>query len=45
MSGTFSFMAGEVPLYGCFGGIFGLLVAIGVLYGDMEFVLFFAIGI
>jgi membrane associated rhomboid family serine protease len=45
MSGTFSFMAGEVPLYGCFGGIFGLLVAIGVLYGDMEFLLFFAIGI
>lgn len=34
-----------VPLYGCFGGIFGLLVAIGVLYGDMEFLLFFTIGI
>jgi membrane associated rhomboid family serine protease len=28
------------PLYGCFGGIFGLLIAIGVLYGDMEFMLF-----
>jgi membrane associated rhomboid family serine protease len=35
----------EVPLYGCFGGIFGLLVAIGVLYGNMEFLLFFTIGI
>lgn len=34
-----------VPFYGCFGGIFGLLVAIGVLYGDMEFLLFFTIGI
>lgn len=34
-----------VPLYGCFGGIFGLLVAIGVLYGEMEFLLFFTIGI
>lgn len=34
-----------VALYGCFGGIFGLLVAIGTLYGDMEFLLFFAIGI
>jgi len=34
-----------VPLYGCFGGIFGLLVAIGLLYGDMEFLLFFTIGI
>ncbi len=33
------------PLYGCFGGIFGLLVAIGVLYGEMEFLLFFTIGI
>lgn len=28
------------PLYGCFGGIFGLLIAIGVLYGDTEFMLF-----
>ena len=34
-----------IPLYGCFGGIFGLLVAIGLLYGDMEFLLFFTIGI
>jgi len=32
-------------LTGCFGGIFGLLVAIGVLYGDVEFLLFFTIGI
>jgi membrane associated rhomboid family serine protease len=30
----------QVPLYGCFGGIFGLLVAIGVLYGDVQFMLF-----
>jgi membrane associated rhomboid family serine protease len=36
---------GMVPLYGCFGGIFGLLLAIGVLYGDVEFLLFFAIGL
>ena len=34
-----------VLLTGCFGGIFGLLIAIGLLYGDMEFLLFFAIGI
>lgn len=34
-----------VALYGCFGGIFGMLVAIGVLYGDTEFLLFFTIGI
>jgi membrane associated rhomboid family serine protease len=34
-----------VALYGCFGGIFGMLVAIGILYGDTEFLLFFTIGI
>ncbi|MGC1422770.1 MAG: rhomboid family intramembrane serine protease [Terracidiphilus sp.] len=33
------------PLYGCFGGIFGLLMAIGVLYGDVQFQMFFVIGI
>jgi membrane associated rhomboid family serine protease len=35
----------QTPLYGCFGGIFGLLVAIGILYGDVQFLLFFTIGI
>lgn len=30
----------QVPLYGSFGGIFGMIVAIGILYGDMEFMLF-----
>ncbi len=29
-----------LPLYGCFGGIFGLLAAIGLLYGDTQFMLF-----
>jgi membrane associated rhomboid family serine protease len=28
------------PITGCFGGIFGLLIAFGVLYGDLEFMLF-----
>jgi membrane associated rhomboid family serine protease len=32
-------------LTGCFGGIFGLLAAIGLLYGDVQFLLFFTIGI
>jgi hypothetical protein len=45
VSGTLGFALLEVPLYGCFGGIFGMLVAIGFLYGDMEFLLFFTIGI
>jgi membrane associated rhomboid family serine protease len=44
-SGTLGYSLPEVSLYGCFGGIFGLLVAIGALYGDMEFLLFFTIGI
>jgi membrane associated rhomboid family serine protease len=35
-----NFSSYEIPLYGCFGGIFGLLVAIGALYGDMQFLLF-----
>jgi membrane associated rhomboid family serine protease len=42
---TLGFSAAGSPLYGCFGGIFGLLVAIGALYGDVEFLLFFIIGI
>jgi len=34
------------PLYGCFGGVFGLLAAIALLYGDVQFMLFpFPIGI
>jgi membrane associated rhomboid family serine protease len=44
-SGTLGYPLRDVLLYGCGGGIFGLLVAIGVLYGDMEFLLFFTIGI
>jgi len=34
------FALAEVPLSGCVGGIFGLLVAIGALYGDVQFTLF-----
>jgi hypothetical protein len=44
-SGTFGYALPLAPLYGCFGGIFGLLAAIGTLYGDTEFLLFFTIGI
>jgi membrane associated rhomboid family serine protease len=35
----------QIPLYGCFGAIFGMLVAIGILYGDVQFLMFFVIGI
>jgi membrane associated rhomboid family serine protease len=34
------FSAEAVPLTGCFGGIFGLLAVIGVLHGDVQFMLF-----
>jgi membrane associated rhomboid family serine protease len=37
---VFGYSLPEIPLYGSFGGIFGLLVVIGVLYGDTEFMLF-----
>jgi membrane associated rhomboid family serine protease len=40
VGGTLRLALDQVPLYGCFGGIFGLLVAIGVLYGDVQFMLF-----
>ncbi len=44
-SGTLGYTLPLTPLFGCFGGIFGLLVVIGTLYGDTEFLLFFTIGI
>jgi len=44
-STTLGYGLPEIPLLGCFGGIFGLLIAIGVLYGDMEFLLFLTIPI
>jgi membrane associated rhomboid family serine protease len=45
VGGTLGIALLPIPLYGCFGGIFGILVAIGALYGDTEFLLFFTIGI
>jgi membrane associated rhomboid family serine protease len=34
-----------LAIYGCMGGIFGLMTAIAVLHGDLQFQLFFVIGI
>jgi membrane associated rhomboid family serine protease len=34
-----------IPIYGCLGGIFGALVAIGVLHGDTEFLLLFIFNV
>jgi len=44
-SGALGFPVAEIQLSGCVGGVFGLLVAIGLLYGDTQFLLFFVIGI
>jgi membrane associated rhomboid family serine protease len=30
----------QAALYGCYGGIFGLLIVFGILYADMEFMMF-----
>jgi len=32
-------------LYGCFGGVFGMMTAIGLLHGDAEFLLFFTFNV
>jgi membrane associated rhomboid family serine protease len=45
VGGTLGYAVGVTALYGCFGGIFGLLAAIGLLYGDTQFLMFFVIGI
>lgn len=45
VGGRMGMLTPEIPIYGCMGGVFGLLIAIGVLYGDTQFLLFFAIGI
>jgi len=39
-SWAFGFSLQQIPLYGSFGGAFGLLAAIGILYGDTQFMLF-----
>ena len=44
VGGTIGLPMVPIPLFGCFGGVFGMLAAIGLLYGDVEFLLFFAIG-
>lgn len=45
VGGTLGYTVGSPLLVGCFGGIFGLLAAIGLLYGDVQFLMFFVIGI
>lgn len=45
IAGAFGASVGEVQITGCQGGVFGLLVAVGILYGDVEFLLLFIVGI
>ena len=45
LSGKLNWSLAEMPLYGAMGAVFGMLIAIGVLYGDIEFLMFFVIGI
>lgn len=35
----------QMPLTGAIGAVFGMLIAIGVLYGDVQFLMFFVIAI
>jgi hypothetical protein len=44
-SGPLGYSVPDVALLGCFGAIFGMLVAIGILYGETEFLLFLTIPI
>ncbi len=44
-SGRLGFSLDEAALTGSMGAIFGMLIAIGVLYGDVQFLMFFVIGI
>ena len=44
-AGRFGLDLPEAPLVGCSGAVFGMLIAIGVLYGDVQFLMFFVIGI
>lgn len=44
-AGRFGFALPEAPLVGCMGAVFGMLIAIGVLFGDVQFLMFFVIGI
>jgi membrane associated rhomboid family serine protease len=39
-SPTLGYSISFVPITGCFGGIFGLLAVIGLLYGDVQFMMF-----
>jgi membrane associated rhomboid family serine protease len=44
-AGRFGFDMPEIPLTGCMGAVFGMLIAIGVLFGDVQFLMFFVIAI
>jgi membrane associated rhomboid family serine protease len=45
MAGLFGWSVATQPLYGCFGGLFGLMTVIGLIHGDVEFLLFFTFNV
>ena len=45
VAGRFGYDLVQIPLTGAIGAVFGMLIAIGVLYGDTQFLMFFVIGI
>jgi membrane associated rhomboid family serine protease len=45
IAGRFGYDLAQIPLTGAIGAVFGMLIAIGVLYGDTQFLMFFVIGI
>jgi membrane associated rhomboid family serine protease len=45
LGGRWSGLRMDAPITGCLGGIFGLLVAIGLLHGEMEFQFLFLVTI
>jgi membrane associated rhomboid family serine protease len=45
VSGRFGYDLAQLPITGAIGAVFGMLIAIGVLYGDVQFLMFFVIAI
>ena len=45
VSGRLGYDLEQIPITGAIGPVFGMLIAIGVLYGDVQFLMFFVISI
>ena len=45
VSGRLGYDLAQMPITGAIGAVFGMLIAIGILYGDVQFLMFFVIAI